>query len=376
MAHPPVSMPPGGRPSSTGPFPAVPAHRRRPACRPATGRPAVASGTAGRALDRPRRRGRAGGAARAEPRTLRPVLGSAAPQHQAAAAERLAPHDLRAVRADVQPGGEPHRHPPPPAHRAGQPAVAGLLQDRDAEPQGRRRQDDDDRHPRRHLRLPARRPRRRRGRQPGPRHAQPEDPAGDQRHRAQPPARLPARAPLHRRARVHVAGPVTAGGARERAGPGGVGGVQRGRLPPHGQPARALLQHRPHRLRHRPDALGDVRGAGCGRPARDRVVRLDRRRAQRVGHDGLARRARPRRPRAPTPWWSSTSCTAPAAAWTWIGCPSTSRRAAARWCASRSTRTSRRAPRSISTGWSRAPAWRCSTWRPHVADAFERVHAL
>ena len=44
----------------------------------------------------------------------------------------------------------------------------------------------------RHVLLAARRPRRRRRRQPRPRHAQPEDPAGDQRHRAAPAARRPA----------------------------------------------------------------------------------------------------------------------------------------------------------------------------------------
>ena len=39
-------------------------------------------------------------------------------------------------------------------------------------------------------------------------------------------------------------------------------------------------------------------------------------------------------------------------------------RCRSRWCASRSTRTSKKAPRSISTGWSRTPAWRCSSSRP------------
>ena len=139
---------------------------------------------------------------------VRPVLGPAAAPGQAPAAVRLAAAGLRALRAPDQPRGEPGRRPPPRADRAGQPAAARLLQDRDAEPQGRRRQDHDDRDARRHVRLAARRPGGRRRRQPGPRHAQPEDPAGDQRHRPAPAARrrsgcaaTPTSAPTPRRAR-------------------------------------------------------------------------------------------------------------------------------------------------------------------------------
>ena len=214
-----------------------------------------------------------------------PVVGPAAAAGEAPAAVRLAAAGVRAVRPADQPGGEPGRHPAPRPDRADQRPAPGLPQDRAAQPQGRRRQDHDDRDARRHVRLAARRPRGGRRREPGPRHAQPEDPAGDQRDRAAPAARRPAGAPLHRRARLHLAGLVAAGGARQRAGSRGVRGVQRRRLPAHGESARALLQHGAHRLRHRPDALGDVRRARAWptrswwcRPARSTVRAARRRR--------------------------------------------------------------------------------------------------
>ena len=111
--------------------------------------------------------------------------------------------------------------------RVNQP-LHGLLQDRDAEPQGRRRQDHDDDDARVDVRVAARRPRDRRGREPGPRHAEPEDPARDHGDRAPPAARRQPRAALLRRPRLHLAGPVAPGGPRQRAGPRGVRGVQRG----------------------------------------------------------------------------------------------------------------------------------------------------
>ena len=48
-------------------------------------------------------------------------------------------------------------------------------------------------------------------------------------------------------------------------------------------------------------------------------------------------------------------------------------RAAGRWCASRSTRTWRRAPRSTWTGWTRARAWPCWSWRPRSPTPSRRT---
>ena len=91
---------------------------------------------------------------------------------------------------------------------------------------------------------------------------------------------------------------------------------------------------------------------------------FDRRRPQRVGDDGLAGRARARRPGPELGRGDQLRAPRRPAGWTWTGWRRTSRRAAGRWCRSRSTPTWRRGRRWSWTGWSRRPGWPCWSWRP------------
>ena len=94
-------------------------------------------------------------------------------------------------------------------------------------------------------------------------------PLRDQRDGAAPAARRRARDALHRRPRLHLAGPTRgwrcSRASRTRRCPRPSAREDYRRTV---EPARALLQHGAHRLRHRPDALGDVRRAGRGGPGR------------------------------------------------------------------------------------------------------------
>ena len=108
---------------------------------------------------------------------------------QTAALGGLAPVALRAVRSADQPGREPAGRAVPRLGGPGEPAAAGLLPRRDGVAEGRRRQNHDHRDAGIHLRLPPRRPGDGGGRQPRPRHPEPEGAAGDGGQRAAAAAR-------------------------------------------------------------------------------------------------------------------------------------------------------------------------------------------
>ena len=178
--------------------------------------------------------------------------------------------------------------------RPGQPAAARLLPDRGAVVEGRGRQDHDHRSPGRHLRLGARRPGDRGGRQSRPRHAEPEGSARDAGDRTASAARRRQHRPLQRRPQLHLAG-------RGRAGSAGLGersGRVARRSAPTTTPAPWTVLERFYGLvltdcgtgllhsamsavlakadmlivvslglhRRRPQCLGDAGLAGCARP--------------------------------------------------------------------------------------------------------------